>query len=220
MQERSAPRRSFDGHTLTTPWDKLHELYFVSYAFLNYLSTPFLFAESGFEVAEGNPYFGAGEKWRRLHVKYPAAYPTHSRQQTLYFNEEGLLQRPDNVVEVVQAGSSHFCLEYETVDGIVFPTHRRALGRDPKREEPDRFGSLSCRSHDHRFPRSESTKYIGVRRSMRDHSLVFIALLLAYFAVNVLCAVRVRGFTIRSRKLALLIYMLPFSRGVHSSCWK
>jgi hypothetical protein len=45
MQERSAPRRSFNGHTLTTPWDKLHELYFVSYAFLNYLSTPFLFAE-------------------------------------------------------------------------------------------------------------------------------------------------------------------------------
>jgi hypothetical protein len=30
VQERSAPRRSFDGHTLTTPWDKLHELYFVS----------------------------------------------------------------------------------------------------------------------------------------------------------------------------------------------
>jgi len=29
-------------------------------------------------------------------------------------------------------------LEYETVDGIVFPTHRRALGRDPKQGEPDR----------------------------------------------------------------------------------
>ena len=24
VQERSAPRRSFNGHTLTTPWDKLH----------------------------------------------------------------------------------------------------------------------------------------------------------------------------------------------------
>jgi hypothetical protein len=138
VQERSAPRRSFDGHTLTTPWDKLHELYFVSYAFLNYLSTPFLFAEPGFEVAEGNPYFGAGEKWRRLHVKYPAAYPTHSREQTLYFNEKGLLQRLDYVAEVVQAGTSHFCLKYETVGGIVFPTHRRVLGRDPKQEEPDR----------------------------------------------------------------------------------
>jgi hypothetical protein len=138
MQERFAPRRSFDGHTLTTPWDKLHELYFVGYAFLNYLSTPFLFAELGFEVAEGNPYFGAGEKWRRLRVKYPVAYPTHSREQTLYFNEKGLLQRLDYVAEVVQSGTSHFCLEYETVGGIVFPTHRRVLSRDPKQEEPDR----------------------------------------------------------------------------------
>jgi hypothetical protein len=132
VQERSAPRRSFEGHTLTTPWDKLHELYFVSYAFLNYLSTPFLFAEPGFEVVEGNSCLGAGEKWRRLHVKYPAAYPTHSREQTLYFNEKGLLRRLDYVVEVVQAGASHFCLEYETVGGIVFPTHRRVLGRDSK----------------------------------------------------------------------------------------
>src|SRR5215472_7259302 len=42
VKERSAPRRSFDAHTLTTPWDKLHELYFVSYAFLNYLVEAFL----------------------------------------------------------------------------------------------------------------------------------------------------------------------------------
>lgn len=138
VQERLSPRRSFEGHTLTTPWDKLHELYFVSYAFLNYLSTPFLFAEPGFKASEGNPYFGAEEKWRRLHVKYPRAYPTHSREQTLYFNEKGLLQRLDYVAEVVQAGTSHFCLEYETVGGIVFPTHRRVFGRDPKQEEPDR----------------------------------------------------------------------------------
>lgn len=141
VQERFAPRRSFDGHTLTTPWDKLHELYFVGYAFLNYLSAPFLFAEPGFEVTEGKPYNAGNEKWRRLQVKYPAAYPTHSREQTLYFNEKGLLQRLDYVVEVVQGGASHFCLKYETVSGIVFPTHRRALGRDPKQEEPDRSAS-------------------------------------------------------------------------------
>src|SRR5258708_12243077 len=95
-----------------TPWEKLHELYFVSYAFLNYLSTPFLFAEPGFEVAEGNPYFGAGEKWRRLHVKYPAAYPTHSREQTLYFNEERLLQLLNYRPCVVPACPSPFPFYY------------------------------------------------------------------------------------------------------------
>ena len=46
---------------------------------------------------------------------------------------------------------------------------------------------------------------------MRDHSLVIITLLLAYFAVNVLLAVRVRVFTIaRSRKLSLVIYTVAF----------
>ena len=45
---------------------------------------------------------------------------------------------------------------------------------------------------------------------MRDHSLVLITLLLAYFAVNVLFAVRVRVFTITSRKLALVIYSVAF----------
>src|SRR5229473_1920147 len=73
------------------------------------------------------------------------------------------------------------------------------------------FGSSRCRSHDHRYPHCESTKYIGVRRIMRDHSLVVITLLLAYFAVNVLLAVRVRVFTMaRSRKLALVIYSVAF----------
>ena len=46
---------------------------------------------------------------------------------------------------------------------------------------------------------------------MRDHSLVVITLLLAYFAVNVWFAVRVRVFTMaRSRKLALVIYSVAF----------
>ena len=45
---------------------------------------------------------------------------------------------------------------------------------------------------------------------MRDHSLVVITLLLAYFALNVLLAVRVRVFTAaRSRKLAL-VYSVAF----------
>lgn len=45
---------------------------------------------------------------------------------------------------------------------------------------------------------------------MRDHSLVFITLLLAYFAVNVLLAVRVRVFTMAPSRLALVIYSVAF----------
>ena len=103
-----------------------------------------------------------------------------------------------------ESASSHLCLEYETVDGTC-SRPRSAAGRAAP------FGSSRCRSHDHRYPHSESTKYIGVSRIMRDHSLVVITLLLAYFAVNVLLAVRVRVFTMaRSRKLALVIYSVAF----------
>jgi uncharacterized integral membrane protein len=45
---------------------------------------------------------------------------------------------------------------------------------------------------------------------MRDHSLVVIILLLAYFAVNVLLAVRVRVFTMARSRLALVIYSVAF----------
>ena len=45
---------------------------------------------------------------------------------------------------------------------------------------------------------------------MRDHSLVVIILLLAYFAVNVLSAVRVRVFTMARSRLALVIYSVAF----------
>ena len=66
VEERATPRASFAGHVLTTPWDKLHELYFVSYALWNYLATPFVFTEPGFETREIGPHEENGETWRRV----------------------------------------------------------------------------------------------------------------------------------------------------------
>ena len=63
------PRGSFSGHDLMTPWSKLQELYFVGYAFLNYLSSPFNLAEPGFEVTEIEPHEENGETWRRMVVR-------------------------------------------------------------------------------------------------------------------------------------------------------
>jgi hypothetical protein len=75
VEERATPRASFAGHVLTTPWDKLHELYFVSYALWNYLATPFVFTEPGFETREIGPHEENGETWHRLLVKYPPRHP-------------------------------------------------------------------------------------------------------------------------------------------------
>ena len=71
VQKLTSPRGSFSGHDLMTPWSKLPELYFVGYAFLNYLSSPFNLAEPGFEVAEIEPHEENGETWRRMLVRFP-----------------------------------------------------------------------------------------------------------------------------------------------------
>ena len=57
---------------------------------------------------------------------------------------------------------------------------------------------------------------------MRDHSLVVITLLLAYFAVNVLLAVRVRVFTIAvaqacARNLQRCLFGVGFIH--HAGSW-
>jgi hypothetical protein len=35
------------------------------------------------------------------------------------------------------AGGAHYCFDHHKVGGIIFPTYRRVLGRDPKAEEPE-----------------------------------------------------------------------------------
>src|SRR6266853_2141158 len=122
--ERATPRASFAGHVLTTPWDKLHELYFVSYALWNYLATPFVFTEPGFETREIGPHEENGETWHRLLVKYPPSIPTHCAEQVLYFNAQGLLQRMDYSVDVVgdmaAGATAHYCFDHTPFGGKKF----------------------------------------------------------------------------------------------------
>jgi hypothetical protein len=131
LQDRSDPLASFAGHVRTTPWDKLHELYFTGYAFWNYFNTPFLFTLPGVETEEIGSHLENGETWRRLAVRFPDGFPTHSRDQTFYFNQAGLLQRIDYVTDVAGGVASHYCFDPVTVSGLVFPTLRRVVQRTP-----------------------------------------------------------------------------------------
>ena len=67
LEARDNPRAAFDGHKRTTPWDRLHLLYFIGYAMWNYITVPFLFSWDGFVVRELEPHIEAGEScgpWR------------------------------------------------------------------------------------------------------------------------------------------------------------
>lgn len=109
------------------PWTDLDVLYFLGYAIWNYSVIPYVFQWPGFESREGEPWRAAdGATWRRLHVVYPAAFPAHCREQTMYFDERGWLRRLDYTADVFGpiARGAHYCHAHRDFDGLVFPTHR------------------------------------------------------------------------------------------------
>jgi hypothetical protein len=126
------PRESFAGHTFETPWSTLQLAYFVGTAMWTYLTQPFTFAMPGFETSELEPWDEAGQRWRRLHVVWPSHLATHSTEQTLYFDDDGLLARHDYDVEISGGTSAaHYVSEYQDVAGIRLPTRHRIFPRNP-----------------------------------------------------------------------------------------
>jgi hypothetical protein len=126
------------------PWSDLDVLYFFGYAMWNYSVIPYVFRWPGFDTREGEPWRERdGEVWRRLHVAYPAAFPAHCREQTMYFDERGWLRRLDYTADVFGpiARGAHYCHAHRTFDGLVFPTHRVVWWRLPS-GQPLRLASV------------------------------------------------------------------------------
>ena len=115
-------------------WDDLDVLYFLGYALWNYSVTPFVFTWPGFECRQGADWRErGGGRWRTLHVRFPPAIPTHSRDQTFYFDDRGRLRRLDYTADVFSpfARGAHLCFDHRTFNGFVFPTHRIVYPRGP-----------------------------------------------------------------------------------------
>src|SRR6266852_3106545 len=132
VEELLQPRSSFQGHTLETPWSDLHLAYFAGCAMWTYLNTPFLLVRPGVESEEIEPWREAGETWRRLKVRFPKDIATHSTEQTLYFDQQGLLKRHDYDVEISGGTpAAHYVSDLKEFSGIVFPTKSRIFPRQP-----------------------------------------------------------------------------------------
>jgi hypothetical protein len=136
--EREGAREAFfglSGVMRKLRWDDLDALYFAGYANWNYMTAPFLFERPGFEAAEGAPIEVEGERWRRLDVRFPEHFHTHCRDQSLYYDERGLLRRHDYSPDVISshANAAHLCDGHREFDGLVFPTSRRVVPKGPGR---------------------------------------------------------------------------------------
>jgi hypothetical protein len=119
------PRRSFEGHTRESGWSLPQAFYFASYAIWIYFNAPFVFAEPGYIIEEISPWEENGEQWRRLQVTFPDGVHTHSRVQTFYIDNTGLIRRHDYNVEIsANVASAHYLYDYTDMQGIKFPTKR------------------------------------------------------------------------------------------------
>ena len=106
VAERYAPRDSFAGHQMNTPWDPLHRAYFNGEALWTYLTTPFLLAMDGVRVEETEPWRQGSETWRVLRAYFPGSIGFAAAQLTS---------------------------DYVDANGIRLPSKRRAYTRGPDR---------------------------------------------------------------------------------------
>ncbi|KAB8177730.1 hypothetical protein [Microbispora catharanthi] len=131
VEELRNPRASFAGHELTTPWNAPQLAYFTGYAMWTYLTEPISLTFPGVRTEEIEPWTEDGEKFRRLKVTYPSDIATHSAEQVLYVDADGLLRRRDYTVDVAGGvPSAHYISGHREVSGLVIPAIRMIYGRD------------------------------------------------------------------------------------------
>jgi len=134
VAERYAPKDSFAGHQMHTPWDPLHLAYFNGEALWTYLATPFVFAMDGFRIEETAPWREGKETWRVLRVYFPGSIGTHCEVQDFFFDEKLELRRHDYSVNIAGGfPAAQLMLKYTEANGMRLPSRRRAYTRGPDR---------------------------------------------------------------------------------------
>ena len=150
--ERRAPKDSFAGHQMHTPWDPLHRAYFNGEALWTYLTTPFLLTMDGVRVEETEPWQEGSATWRVLRAYFPGSIETHNSIQDFFFGEDLMLRRHDYSVNIAGGfPAAQLTSEYVTANGIRLPTKRRAYTRGPDRKPITEMAMVSIDISDVRF---------------------------------------------------------------------
>jgi len=123
------PRRSFRGLRKWRRWSPADALYFFGYAITHYHGLPFTLAEA--RPIRLCRVRCEGRRLTGVEVELPAALHTHSRRQTFYFDDEGLLRRHDYVADIVgwMARGAHLWRDFVTVHGVPIPRQRHVVAR-------------------------------------------------------------------------------------------
>lgn len=117
-------RHSFRGLRKWRRWSPADALYFFGYAVTHYHGLPFTLAEARpLRLCRAR---SDGRALTGVDVELPATLHTHSRRQSFYFDDEGLLRRHDYVADIVgwMACGAHLWRDFVTVGGIPIPRER------------------------------------------------------------------------------------------------
>ena len=126
----------FAGWRKLRRWSPADALYFFGYALTHYHALPFT-------LGRGEP-LGIqrvrydGRVLTGIEVELPAELHTHSRRQTFYFEEDGLLRRHDYVADIAGtwARGAHFWTDFTTVGGLEMARVRHVVARLGRRPTP------------------------------------------------------------------------------------
>jgi hypothetical protein len=78
---------------------------------------------------EAEPWEENGQTRRVLKAIFDLSIDVHFAVQKFCFDGNGMLQRNDYFTDVAKGNVAHYCTDYRTFDGFVFPTRRRVVGR-------------------------------------------------------------------------------------------
>ncbi|RFU76599.1 hypothetical protein TARUN_5625 [Trichoderma arundinaceum] len=155
IASRDNPRDAFKGHTLETPWDDFHFIYFCGYAMWQYLNFPFILGRDDIQLTELDTHHENGQEWRVVEATFPDAdiLVSHCKKQKFYFDSNLVLQRHDYGPDVLNfdtlSGSpaAHYNYDEVTVGGIKIPTLRRVVGINPADGLPLYHGPIPTLIH-------------------------------------------------------------------------
>ena len=85
---------------------------------------------------EIEPWEESGQSWRRMLVKLPKDIATHSKEQVIYIDQDGLIRRLDYKVEIAGnvSAAAHYLSGYQDIQGLKIATKRTvySFGNDNK----------------------------------------------------------------------------------------
>jgi hypothetical protein len=122
--EKAVYRETFRGLKKYRRWSPADAVYFYGYALTTYFSLPFILCEYATGI---NEWKGGA----RVTARFPENFDTHSQEQTLWFDRDGLVVRHDYRADVVGwwATGAHFTSDYERMSGLPVARRRDVYAR-------------------------------------------------------------------------------------------